>query len=88
MELRVRNYRSKPMHLEAALVLPVGWQASPEVLSLTVPPNGEGREGFMVTIPETWDRSRPRVALAADVRADGRYLGEITEAVVDLDFAG
>jgi glyoxylase-like metal-dependent hydrolase (beta-lactamase superfamily II) len=84
IELRVRNYRSKPMHLEAALVLPPGWEASPNVVSLTVPPNEEGREGFTVTIPVTGDRSSPRVALAADVRADGQYLGEIAEAVADL----
>jgi glyoxylase-like metal-dependent hydrolase (beta-lactamase superfamily II) len=87
IEVRVRNYRSKPMYLEAALVGPAGWKASPEGVSLTVPPNGEGREGFTVAIPETWDRSRPRVALAADVMADGKYLGETVEAVVDVDFS-
>lgn len=88
IELRVRNYRSKPMQLEAALTFPAGWKASPEVVAFTVPPDGEGREGFTVTIPENWDRSNPRVALAADVMADGRYLGEIAEAVVDVQFAG
>jgi len=88
LELRVRNYRAKPMRLEAALVLPEGWKASPEVLSVAVPPGGEGKEGFTVTIPANWDRSRPRVALAADIMADGQYLGEIAEGVVDLEFSG
>jgi len=87
IELRVRNYRSKAMQLEAALVLPVGWKASPEIVSVTVPPNGEGSGGFTVTIPNNWDRARPRVALAADVVADGQYLGEIAEGVVDIQFA-
>jgi glyoxylase-like metal-dependent hydrolase (beta-lactamase superfamily II) len=88
MELRVRNYRSKPMSLEAALVLPPGWKASPEILSLTVPPKEDGQGVFALTIPENWDRSKPRVALAADVLADGQYLGEIAEGVVDIQFAG
>jgi glyoxylase-like metal-dependent hydrolase (beta-lactamase superfamily II) len=88
MELRVRNYRSKPMPLEAALILPAGWKASPEVLSLTIPANGDGSGGFTLTIPPGWDRSQPRVALAADILADGQYLGEIAEAVVDVTFPG
>jgi glyoxylase-like metal-dependent hydrolase (beta-lactamase superfamily II) len=88
VELRVRNYRSKPMQLEAALVVPAGWRASPEILTLTVLPNGDAREEFTLTVPENWDRSRPRVALAADVMADGQYLGEIAEGVVDVLFTG
>lgn len=86
VELRVRNYHSQPMHLEAALVLPAGWKASPAVLSLTVPANGDGKDGFSVTIPDNWDASRPRVAIAADLMADNQYLGEIAEGVVDLEF--
>ena len=65
LELRVRNYRSNPMHLEAALVLPPGWKASPEVLELTVSPRGDA-SGASFAIPENWDRAKPRVALAAD----------------------
>ena len=87
LELRVRNYRSSPMHLEAALVVPPGWKASPEVLELTVAPKGDGSGGFTVVIPENWDRAKPRVALAADVRADGQYLGQIAEGVADIRFS-
>ena len=84
IELRVRNYRSKPMHLESALVLPAGWKVSPEVASLTVAAGGDGTAGFTLAVPENWDRSKPRVALAADIMADGQYLGEIAEGVVDI----
>jgi len=84
VELRVHNYRAKPMPVEAALVLPASWKAAPEVASLTVPPRGDSSGGFTVTIPENWDRAKSRVAIAADVRADGQYLGEIAEGVVDL----
>jgi glyoxylase-like metal-dependent hydrolase (beta-lactamase superfamily II) len=85
-ELRVRNYRPKPMQLEAALVLPPGWRAAPAMLKVTIPANGEGSGGFTVAIPSEWDRAEPRVALAADVMADGQYLGEIAEAVVDIQY--
>ena len=84
IELRVHNYRAEPMPLEAALVLPAGWKATPEVVSFTVPSRGDSSGGFTVTIPENWDRSKPRVAIAADIMADGQYLGEIAEGVVDL----
>jgi hypothetical protein len=76
LELRVRNYRSKPMQLEAA----------PEILHLTIAPHADAAGSFEVTIPENWDRAKPRVALAADVMADGQYLGEIAEGVVDIQF--
>ena len=88
LELRVRNYRSAPMHLEAALVLPAGWKAAPAILNLTIPGQGNASGGFSVTVPENWDRAQPRVALAADVMADGQYLGQITEAVADVQFEG
>jgi glyoxylase-like metal-dependent hydrolase (beta-lactamase superfamily II) len=87
LELRVRNYRSNPMHLEATLALPPGWKASPEVRQLTIPSKGDASATFSVTVPADWDRSKPRVAFAADVRADGRCLGQIAECVADIHFA-
>lgn len=86
VELRVRNYRSSPMHVEAALVVPAGWKASPEMQELTVAPKGDGSAGFTVSVPQNWDREKPRVAVAADIRADGQYLGQIAEGVADVQF--
>ncbi|MBZ5543263.1 MAG: MBL fold metallo-hydrolase [Acidobacteriia bacterium] len=86
VELHVRNYRAKPMQMEAALVLPAGWGASPEVAELSVPASGDSSAGFTLTVPQDWDRAMPRVALAADIMADGQYLGEIAEGVVDVGF--
>ena len=86
LELRVRNYRSKPMRLEAALVLAEGWKASPDIAKLEVPASSDGKTGFSVTIPANWDRGKPRVGLAADIVADGKYLGQIAEAIADIDF--
>ena len=84
IELRVRNYRSKPMQVEAALVLPAGWKAFPETVSFTAQPQVDGKQSFTLSVPENWDRSKPRVALAADLMVDGQYLGEIAEAVADV----
>ncbi len=86
LELRVRNYRSSPMRLQAALILPAGWKASPELLELAVSPRGDASGEFSVAIPEDWDRGKPRVALAADIMADGQYLGQIAEGVADVQF--
>ncbi len=86
VELHVRNYRSHPMHLEGAVVLPPGWKAWPELLDLTIPAGQDGSVPFTVSVPEDWDRAKPRVALAVDVRADGEYLGQIAEGVADISF--
>jgi hypothetical protein len=37
-----------------------------------------------VSIPEDWKGGYERVAITADVLADGRYIGQVAEAVVDL----
>lgn len=87
LELRVRNYRSQPMHLEAALVLPAGWKASPAVLELAIPAGKDASVPFSVHVPEECDPHKPRVALAVDVRADGKYLGQIAESVADVEFS-
>ena len=75
------------MHLEAAVILPGGWKASPELLDLIIPPGQDGSVAFSISIPEDWDRAKPRVALAADVRVDGNYLGQIAEGVADIEFS-
>ena len=85
--LHVRNYRSAPMHLEAALVLPPGWKAASEVFELTIPPGQDSSTGCSVSVPEDWDRNKPRVALAADIRVDGAYLGQIAECVADIEYS-
>jgi len=84
--LRVRNYRSKPMHLKGRLVLPESWKASPDVASLDVPAGSDAKTGFAVTIPGSWDPGKPRVAVAADIVADEQFLGQIAEGVVDIEF--
>ncbi len=45
------------------------------------------RAGSLSPSPRIGTEPKPRVALAADVRADGQYLGQITEGVADVQFS-
>ncbi|MBN8734305.1 MAG: hypothetical protein J0L64_27470, partial [Acidobacteria bacterium] len=83
-EVRVQNYRAEAMKMEVALIAPSEWTIEPDVLTFEVPAKSEGKRAFTITVPRTWDAPSPRLAIAADVRAGGRYLGQITEAVVDM----
>lgn len=83
-ELHVRNHRALPLELQIAFSLPSGWRATPAVSKLTVAPHAIGKASASITIPEDFRAKESRVAFAADVLADGRYLGQIAEAVVDM----
>jgi glyoxylase-like metal-dependent hydrolase (beta-lactamase superfamily II) len=84
-EIRVQNYRSAPMKIEVSLVAPSEWLIEPDVLQFEVPPRTKAGRTFRLDIPRDWLSVSPRFALAADVMCDGRYLGQITEAVVDIE---
>ena len=83
-EIRVRNYRNAPMKIEVALIAPLEWRVNPDVLRFEVPAGSTKAQAFQLRIPGDWRPASPRFAIAADVVCDGRYLGQISEAVVDL----
>ena len=83
-EVRVQNYRPSAMKMEVSLIAPAEWRITPETLTFEVPAKSHAHQSFTITVPKNWEAPAPRVAIAADVRADGKYLGQITEAVVDL----
>ena len=83
-EVRVRNYKPSPMKVEIAIIAPSEWRLEPGTLEFQVPANGKASREFHVTIPKDWQAPSPRLAIAADVMADNRYLGQITEAVIDV----
>ncbi|MBM3724911.1 MAG: MBL fold metallo-hydrolase [Acidobacteria bacterium] len=83
-EARVANYKSTPMKVEVALVAPAEWKVEPAVLKVDVPAKGHAHAPFTLRIPKDWAGASPRFAIAADVVCDGKYLGQITEAVVDV----
>jgi len=84
-ELRVRNYGDRPMRIGAGLVAPGEWAVEPDVVRVEVPPRSQAAQAFRIRIPPGWRPASPRLAIAADVVSDGRYLGQITEAVVDVE---
>ncbi|MCS7024675.1 MAG: MBL fold metallo-hydrolase [Bryobacteraceae bacterium] len=84
LEVRVQNYRPAAMKMEVALVAPPEWKIEPDVLIFEAPAKSHARAQFKILVPRSWTPPSPRLAIAADVRAGGRYLGQITEAVVDV----
>ena len=84
ISVHVHNYKSAEMKAEVALVGPGDWTVSPNVLTLNVPPKSSLSKKVKVAIPKDWHPPGPRFAIAADVMCDGKYLGQITEAVVDM----
>ncbi len=84
LQVRVRNYRSRPMKMQIALVTPSEWTLEPEVLTFEAAAGALTTRSVRVGIPKDWRPPGPRFAIAADVVRDGQYLGQITEAVVDM----
>ncbi len=83
-EIRVRNYRKAPVRMEVTLVAPADWRLEPDVLRFEAAAGAMTARAFQLGIPRDWRPESPRFAIAADVVCDGRYLGQITEAVVEL----
>lgn len=84
VEVRVRNYRPRRVEIAAMFVLPEGWRASPAKISLSVDAKSDAKTDATISIPANWTNPLSRVAIALDVMADNRYLGQIAEAVVDI----
>ncbi len=84
LTMHVRNYKSSAMKVEISLVAPAEWAIAPEVLTVEVAARGTASVPVDVTVPKGWQAPGPRFAIAADVVRDGRYLGQITEAVIEM----
>lgn len=88
LSIHLRNHRPRRVQIEAALVLPDGWTCSPRLVSIAAEAKSSGTAEASVTIPANWSNPLPRVAFALDVVVDGKYLGQITEAVMDIRTRG
>jgi glyoxylase-like metal-dependent hydrolase (beta-lactamase superfamily II) len=84
LEIRVRNYKPEPVKIEAALIAPSAWRIEPEVVTLEIRGRSNAVRAFTVSVPKNWTATAPRFAIACDVVRDGKYLGQITEAVVEM----
>ncbi len=83
LEVRITNFLDKPAEAQVELRLPAGWSCEPVGATVSIPGGKRGQQVFRVRIPAGYRFVYPRVALAADVTFDGRYLGQIAEAVVE-----
>ena len=72
------------MNIEIALVLPHGWRAKPSRLSIEALPKARISRRFRLYAGRRETKSSPRLAIAADVIANGKHLGQIAEAVVNV----
>jgi glyoxylase-like metal-dependent hydrolase (beta-lactamase superfamily II) len=85
LKIEVQNYKPSTMKLEVALVAPAEWAITPDVLRMEVPALGHSTGALDLSVPRSWDAPGQRFAIAADVVRDGRYIGQITEAVVEIN---
>jgi len=84
LEIRVRNPRIQSMRIEVASFAPSEWGIEPDVVKFTVAPGGSSTAKVRETVPRDCSAPSPRFAIACDVVRDGKYLGQITEAVVEM----
>lgn len=87
-ELRARNHRKRAVALKIRLILPDGWTSQPAITTLNVAALSEGRSPVEIKVPHITRTPQHRIAIAADVLVDGRYLGQIAEAVVEIQNVG
>lgn len=87
-EIRARNHRNRAVSFSVGLILPEGWTAQPSVTRLNVGAHSEQRSPVEIKAPRDLRPAQPRIAIAADVLADGRYLGQIAEALIDIRSPG
>jgi glyoxylase-like metal-dependent hydrolase (beta-lactamase superfamily II) len=84
LQIRARNDRKHDIALEIALCLPPRWRSTPQRVKLHIAAGGKGEGHMQMMVPLDWSGQNERRAIAADVIADGVYLGQIAEAVVDV----
>jgi len=78
--IRLRNPRRSVQKAVIRLVLPAGWGAAPDVVTISLPPLGREEIEIDVTVGEP----RRRARIAVDVGIGELQLGQHAEAVVDV----
>ena len=84
MQVWFENIFPQPKMLEYRLVLPDGWSAIPNSGQLKAKAGEKVIADFVLSVPPTQSTNYRRQALTLDVTIDGKYLGQLAEAVVDL----
>jgi hypothetical protein len=84
MQVWFENIFAKPATLEYSLCLPDGWTAQPAAGKLRAAPGEKAVRSFQLSIPAGESTAIRRRAFTLDATLDGRPLGQIAEALVDL----
>ena len=84
MQIWFENIFPRPATLEYSLVLPEGWSARPDRGRLIAEPGEKKVADFVLQVPSSQSTLYRRQALALDATIDGKHLGQLAEAVVDL----
>lgn len=84
MQVWFENIWDEPATLEYSLVLPRGWTAAPDHGRMTAAPKEKVVVDFVLRIPDDQSTKYRRQAFTLDATVDGRYMGQLAEAVVDL----
>ena len=82
-QVRIKNPVPHRAEVRWKWALPEGWEAKPPQGIAHVEPDESTRSAFAISIPQTYQFSHPKQAIALDVIVDGKALGQITEAVVE-----
>jgi glyoxylase-like metal-dependent hydrolase (beta-lactamase superfamily II) len=82
LSIRVSNCSGRAAQASASMVLPPSWKYEPEPIALKLDPDTGSECGVKIFVPESYRFELPRIAVAVDVELEGRYLGQIAEAVV------
>jgi len=83
-ELRFRNGIEQASHLKAFIKAPSSWTVSPSSLEMEAAPKSQAAAKLEVRISPSETRLNRRFVITADVWRDGRHLGEVTEALVNM----
>ena len=84
MQVWFENIFTEESTLEYELVLPEGWTASPDRGRVTAQVGQKAIVDFELAVPADQSTDYRRQAFTLDATIDGRRLGQLAEAVVDL----
>ena len=84
MQVWYENIFEEDSTLEYRLVLPRGWSADPDSGTISAAPGEKKIRDFVLRIPADQSTACRRQVFTIDATIDGRYMGQLAEAVVDL----
>lgn len=82
--LLLRNNLERAVTYSARLLVPVGWQTSPEFQTLHLEPTAQGEISLFATAPADFTAAQGRRLVTAEILIDGVSQGPVCEALVKV----